>query len=84
MIVTVEVTDKLRGEHGNYDHNKTHIKIARGTEQQMVSTFLHEWAHCFAQSCGYDKLNADEQFIELLGQCLYQLLKEDPFHDRQE
>ena len=77
MTVTVEVAGLHNSdEHGTYDHEKHHIAIdGAQTKQNKSATFWHEFVHCALSTLGYSDLNKDEEFVERMAQCLYQLEK---------
>lgn len=45
------------------------------TEQRQQQTFWHEFMHCALNILGYEKIDANEQFVDQMGQLLYQLEK---------
>ena len=62
--------------HGTFDAEKNLIAIVKqDNRQNQEATFWHEYVHCALSTLGYTKLNNDEEFVERLGQCLYQLHK---------
>ena len=64
------------GLDGNYHGTEQAISISKEcTEQAQEQTFWHEFMHCALTHLGYKKLNDNEQFVELVAQCLYQLQK---------
>ncbi len=77
MKVTVEVGGlKHANEHGTYDHGDRVIAIdEKSNRQNKDSTFWHEFVHCVFDTLGYDEDSKDEQKVELIAQCLYQLQK---------
>jgi len=77
MTVTVEVGGlKHSNEHGTYDSEKQLIAIdANQTKQNRHATFWHEFVHCALSTLAYEELNKDEEFVERMAQCLYQLEK---------
>ena len=77
MTVKVEM-DGLHNseEHGTYDHDRNLIAIdSKQTKQNKSATFWHEYVHCALSTLGYYELNKDEEFVERMAQCLYQLEK---------
>lgn len=74
--VSVKVERLDSDKDGHYDHCKQSISISKAcNEQGAGQTFWHEFVHCALSHLGYTELNSDEQFVEQLGQCLYQLEK---------
>ena len=76
--LTIEVRQEpVPGDdHGDYSASEAVIRINPDqSEQLMGSTFWHEFVHCMLSMLGYEDLNSDEQFVEQLAQCLYQLEK---------
>jgi len=72
------VIDKIRDAEldGHYSGAKQKITISNESNAQVQhQTFWHEWMHCALTTLGYSDLNKDEQFVDQMAQCLYQLEK---------
>ena len=75
--ITVRVEEiKDPSLDGHYNGTEQEISVSKEcTEQAQEQTFWHEWVHCALTHLGYKKLNDNEQFVDQLAQCLYQLQK---------
>ena len=74
--VVVSIEDCGENADGHYHGRETRITIAKdSTKQNQEQTFWHEYMHCALTHLGYDKLNSNEQFVDQMAQCLYQLQK---------
>lgn len=82
--VSVEVLDQsLFGDVvgqtnlvGYYDHDLKTIYVLSGqSESAMEQTFLHELMHCILEHGGHPDESADETFVDLTAELLYQFLK---------
>lgn len=67
--------------HGRWIDHKQLIEIQEATKENgmtkgfQLQTFWHEAAHAMLEHIGRKDLSEDEQFVDLLGQAIYQLLK---------
>ena len=74
--VTVALEACETGADGHYHGGKARVSISpECNEQAREQTFWHEFMHCALTHLGYSKLNDNEQFIDQMAQCLYQLQK---------
>ena len=75
--VNVSVEDMADKESdGHYYGQEYRITIdKKGVQQLQEQTFWHEFMHCALTHLGYKKLNDNEQFVDQMAQCLYQLQK---------
>lgn len=69
------------GSLGECDYNKGIIRIQPNTEgiirkdDQLEHTLWHEITHSILFSIGREKLNKNEQFVDLLSSALHQVIK---------
>ena len=79
MGYDIDVTiDTLRDENsdGHFFGNEQKIVISKESNKAVqAQTFWHEWMHCALTTLGYSELNNNEQFVDQMAQCLYQLEK---------
>lgn len=76
FTVTVEVKDIDKENNGHFHGQTQLIEIDKTASKQMrEQTFWHEFMHCALTNLGYEELNSNEQFVDQMGQCLYQLQK---------
>ena len=74
VTVTLEKVDS--GLDGHFTGNKQKISISpENSVQVQEQTFWHEYIHCALTNLGYEDLNDNEQFVDQMAQCLYQLQK---------
>lgn len=59
-------------DHGQYKHDEGVIYIEEGSHD---SVFWHEVSHCILDTLNYNDLSENEQFVDLVGQCLSQLME---------
>jgi len=65
-----------KGDDGTYHSQEQKISVSTElTPQAQEQTFWHEFMHCALQHLGYAKLDNNEQFVDQMAQCLYQLQK---------
>ena len=66
--------------HGRWVKHKHLIELQTPTEQNgmtqsfLVQTFWHEVCHAILDNIGKDDLSNDESFVDILGQCIHQVL----------
>lgn len=75
---TVKEYKKIDPEHsmGEHDYMKKSIKLKRDMSiEEKERTFFHEIMHCVLDQLGYDKLSADEKFVDQIGSALHQIIK---------
>ena len=77
LTITVTIGEcENEDDHGEYKGQEARITVAPHENYQiMESTFWHEYVHCVMTMLGYPDLNEDEQFVELVAQCIYQFHK---------
>lgn len=70
---------------GCIEYDQGVIKIQEKTstlnrsEDSINCTYLHEVVHCVLHTMRYNKMNADEDFVDLFAGLLYQILKTSEF-----
>jgi len=75
FTVTVEMAD-MEENYGKWYSDKRLIKVAKGHSKEVrEQTFWHEFMHCALDHLGYGELNENEQFVDQMAHCLYQLQK---------
>jgi len=79
QTITVEAVDnlsKVGDRFGDWDIKTNTIRVQslkQGIPNDVVfATYYHELAHCVLDIIGHRELSADEDFVERLGQALYQ------------
>ena len=65
----------LAGKHGDFDADKSLIRIRESTPEIMQQTFLHELAHCIYYCYGHPEEFENEGIVEAMAQGLYQWFK---------
>tara|TARA_R110001632_G_scaffold161915_2_gene280264 strand:- start:34 stop:330 length:297 start_codon:yes stop_codon:yes gene_type:complete len=84
QTITVKYSNCIRklGAVGLYEHDSKVITVATHDiddkphdEDFMSATLYHEIIHVLLSYTGQYELNMNEQMVELMGQCLYQVLK---------
>ena len=75
--VTVSVTADIEEKSvGRYIPQKLLILVDNKQPKQLQEqTFWHEFMHCTLDHLGYKDLDENEQFVDQMAQCLYQLQK---------
>ena len=82
--IQVKYTKNLlqQGAWGTYNHAKKLITIQThnidGTEldeDHMSQVFHHELMHCIFDHLGYEELSHNEQLVDQVANCLYQVEK---------
>lgn len=78
-VIEVKVDKKfcnLAEENGHYRHNDKVIVLEGMTGSANGATFCHELIHALLSHTGYynHKLNKNENFVDRLGEALYQAL----------
>lgn len=67
--------------HGRWIPHKHLIELQKPTEQNgmtqsfLLQTFWHEAAHAILDNIGQGDLSNDERLVDLIGQCVHQVLK---------
>jgi hypothetical protein len=89
--ITVQFNDTLERNYqavGLCHWKKNLIELQTPNEDlandQVRQTFWHEALHQVLALCGYDKESKDEQFVELLSNCIYQIISSSNFQDFEE
>ena len=77
FTITVKMIDLKEGELcGKWKPDQNTILIDPNKNKDIQGeTFWHEFMHCALETLSYDKLNADEAFVDRMAQCLHQLMK---------
>lgn len=76
MGFTINVKMDEMSDCGKWHPDKQLIRIAKGNPDQVTEqTFWHEFMHCALSNLSYDELDSNEQFVDQMAQCLYQLEK---------
>ena len=79
MGFTVKVETKVLEDpdvDGHFYGRDSKIVISEmASPQTQAQTFWHEYMHCVLTYLGYKELNENEQFVDQMAQCLYQLEK---------
>ena len=76
MGSTITVEIKRLKDDGQYKPRKQLILLSDDIgEEAQEQTFWHEWMHCALSHLDYKELDENEQFVEQMAQCLYQLQK---------
>lgn len=74
--VKKEKVDDTGDHSGAFYGEEGFIKVDPSCRKDLMhQTFWHEYVHCALSTLGYEELNSDEQFVDLMAQCLYQLEK---------
>jgi len=76
---TIKVRDGDTGKvNGWWEHEKKkitlHPRLRYAARSIRGETFCHELAHCLLDHIGRQKLSADEDLVEALGEALYHAL----------
>jgi len=70
------ITDIDERSVGRYIPQKLLILVdSKQPKQLQEQTFWHEFMHCALDHLGYSELDSNEQFVDQMAQCLYQLQK---------
>jgi len=74
---TIKVQYKeIDGLCGHFDPQEGVMTLNPASKEELLrQTFWHEAMHSFLITLGYEELNSNEQFVDQIGQCLYQLEK---------
>ena len=81
IIKTGEMTFKGKDgadtkQHGEYEDSHNRIKIDVSYSDDIIGTTLcHEMVHSVLCKTGNEELNDDEDFVERLGQAMWQIVK---------
>ena len=84
QTIAIKYSNCIRkmGAVGLYCHDSKEITIAthdiddkEHDEDFLNATLYHETTHCILTYLGLHDLNMNEQMVELIGQCLYQIHK---------
>ena len=77
MGLTFSVSlEDMEDNFGKYHSLTQRLRIAKNHSKQVQEqTFWHEFMHCALDQLGYADLNDNEQFVDQMAHCLYQLEK---------
>jgi hypothetical protein len=64
------------GSEGEWDPNKNRIKLLSTLPQdRMEQRYYHELVHCILDHLQYAELSSDEEFVDIFGKALHQIIK---------
>ena len=76
IITSGPFTYEGKDVHGTWDSKTNTIQIDVEYQEDMVgSTLCHEIIHAILDRTGNEELNADEDFVERMGQAMWQIVK---------